>query len=97
MGKTRYDIALTQQDIDGAYAVKVFLDYHPERALSFDILTRQTGITEERLKAAFLYQFKESLKSYLEKTLSKNEFNPEILGEEIDGFVALINEFSPAK
>ena len=76
MGRTRYDLALTLQEIDGAYAVKVFLDFHSEWALFIDILTRQTVIPDERLKAAFLYQFKESLAGYREKALSKNEFNP---------------------
>jgi hypothetical protein len=67
METTRYDIAPTQYDIDCAYAVKVFLHYHPQRTLSIPALARQTGISQERLKAAFLYQFQERLETYWEK------------------------------
>jgi len=56
-----------QSELDGAYAVKIFLDYHPARSFNMSLLARQSGLPENRLKAAFFYQFKESLETYWQR------------------------------
>jgi AraC-like DNA-binding protein len=54
----------SQSDIDSAYAVKVFLDHHPERSVSIPALAGQCGLPENQLKKAFLYQFNIRLEEY---------------------------------
>ena len=62
----------SQKDIDGAYAVKIYLDNHPFRQVSISLLVEHTGLPERRLKEAFLYQFQVSLESYAQRLLSRN-------------------------
>jgi hypothetical protein len=59
----------SQQDIDGAYAVKIYLDYHPYRQISIPLLVEHTGLPETRLKEAFYYQFQVSLEHYTQRLL----------------------------
>jgi hypothetical protein len=54
----------TQAEIDAAYAVRIFLEHHPGRTVSLPTLIWQSGISEQRLKAAFRHQFKERLEEY---------------------------------
>jgi AraC-like DNA-binding protein len=56
-----------QSDIDAAYAMRIYLEHHPGRKLSLSTLIWQCGISEQRLKAAFGYQFQEGLEDYREK------------------------------
>lgn len=56
-----------QPAIDGAYAVKIFLDHHPDRCFSIGSLACQCGISEAQLKEAFLKVFNEPLDQYWEK------------------------------
>jgi hypothetical protein len=63
-----YQPAPSQAEIDAAYALRIFLRYHPGRSLSLPMLIWQSGIPEERLKAAFWHQFNERLEEYWEKT-----------------------------
>ncbi len=56
-----------QSDIDAAYAMRIFLAYDPGRALSLANLIWRCGLPEQRLKAAFEYQFQERLEDYWEK------------------------------
>lgn len=56
-----------QSDIDGAYAVRIFLQHHPCRYLSIAKLAEFAGVKEERLKETFLEQFGESLEEYWER------------------------------
>jgi hypothetical protein len=56
-----------QSDIDAAYAMRIFLEYHPGCKLSLSNLIWQCGVPEQRLKAAFEYQFQERLEDYWEK------------------------------
>jgi hypothetical protein len=56
-----------QADIDAAYAMRIYLAYHPGRTLSLSSLIWQCGVPEQRLKAAFEYQFQERLEDYWEK------------------------------
>ena len=56
-----------QADIDAAYAMRIYLEYHPWRTLSLPSLIWECGIPEQRLKAAFEYQFQERLEDYWEK------------------------------
>ena len=62
-----YKSAPSQAEIDAAYALRIFLRYHPGRSLSLSTLIRQSGVPEERLKAAFWHQFNERLEEYWEK------------------------------
>ena len=57
----------TQAEIDAAYAVRIFLQHHPGRTISLPALIWQSGVAEQRLKAAFQYQFKERLEEYWER------------------------------
>jgi hypothetical protein len=56
-----------QSDIDAAYAMRIYLEYHPGRTLSLSALIWQCGIPEQRLKAAFEYLFQERLEDYWAK------------------------------
>jgi hypothetical protein len=56
-----------QSDIDAAYAMRIYLEYHPGRTLSLSTLIWQCGVPAQRLKAAFEYQFQERLEDYWEK------------------------------
>ncbi len=58
------EMILSQKDIDCAYAVKVFLDYHPNRSIPIDTLASECAISEQRLKSAFLKQFSIQLDEY---------------------------------
>jgi hypothetical protein len=62
----------SQKDIDGAYAVKIYLDHHPFRQVSIPLLVEHTGLPEVRLKEAFLYQFQVSLEHYTQRLLNRN-------------------------
>lgn len=62
-----YDSFPSQAEIDAAYAVRIFLKHHPGHVLSLHSLIRESGIAEQRLKAAFQYQFHERLEEYWEK------------------------------
>jgi hypothetical protein len=62
----------TQKDIDGAYAVKIYLDNHPFRQISIALLVEHTGLSEGRLKEAFLYQFRIPLEHYAQRLLARN-------------------------
>lgn len=62
-----YSSAPSQAEIDAAYALRIFLRYHPGRSLSLSTLIWQSGVPEERLKAAFWYQFNERLEAYWER------------------------------
>ncbi len=53
-----------QSDIDAAYAIRIFLQHHPARSHSLSFLVDLCGVPEQRLKAAFLYQFNEPLEDY---------------------------------
>jgi len=57
----------TQAEIDAAYAVRIFLQHHPVKTISLPALVWQSGISEQRLKAAFQYQFHERLEEYWER------------------------------
>jgi hypothetical protein len=57
----------TQTEIDAAYAVRIFLQHHPGRKMALPTLIWQSGVSEQRLKAAFQYQFKERLEEYWER------------------------------
>jgi hypothetical protein len=56
-----------QSDIDAAYAMRIFLQHNPARTISLSSLIWQCGIPEQRLRAAFEYQFQERLEDYWEK------------------------------
>lgn len=56
-----------QSEIDAAYSVKVFLDHHPGRHRSIKILAHQSGLSEQRLRAAFEWAFDEQLDLYWAK------------------------------
>jgi hypothetical protein len=56
-----------QSDIDAAYAIRIFLQHNPARRISLSSLIWQCGVPEQRLKAAFEYQFQERLEDYWEK------------------------------
>lgn len=58
----------TQAEIDAAYAVRVFLQHHPGKPLALPALIWQSGVSEQRLKAAFQHQFHERLEEYWERT-----------------------------
>lgn len=58
----------SQAEIDAAYAVRIFLQHRPGQAVSLPVLIRQSGIPEQRLKAAFHYQFHEPLEEYFQAT-----------------------------
>lgn len=62
----------SQKDIDGAYAVKIYLDHHPFRQVSIPLLVEYTGLPESRLKEAFLHQFQVSLENYTQRLLGRN-------------------------
>lgn len=62
----------SQKDIDGAYAAKIYLDYHPFRQVSISLLVEYTGLPEVRLKEAFFYQFQVSLEHYTQRLLARN-------------------------
>ena len=62
----------SQKDIDGAYAAKIYLDNHPYRQISIPLLVEYTGLSEGRLKEAFLYQFQISLEHYTQLLLTRN-------------------------
>ena len=62
----------SQKDIDGAYAVKIYLDHHPYRQVSIPLLVEHTGLPEGRLKEAFLYQFQVSLENYCRLAVASN-------------------------
>ena len=62
----------SQHEIDGAYAVKIYLDHHPYRQVSIPLLVEHTGLPEPRLKEAFFYQFQVSLEHYTQRILGRN-------------------------
>jgi len=62
----------SQKDIDGAYAVKIYLDNHPFRQISISLLVEYTGLSEGRLREAFLYQFQISLDHYAQRLLVRS-------------------------
>jgi len=62
----------SQKDIDGAYAAKIYLDNHPFRQVSIPLLVEHTGLTERRLKEAFLYQFQISLEHYTQLLVARS-------------------------
>lgn len=57
----------TQVEIDAAYAVRIFLQHHPGSRVALPALIWQSGVAEQRLKAAFQYQFHEGLEEYWER------------------------------
>jgi hypothetical protein len=57
----------SQGAIDGAYAVKIFLDHHTDCPFSIASLARQCDVAQEQLKETFLLVFRESLDQYWEK------------------------------
>jgi AraC-like DNA-binding protein len=57
----------SQAEIDAAYAVRIFLQHHPGRAVSLSTLIRDSGVSAQRLKAAFRHQFGEELEEYSER------------------------------
>jgi hypothetical protein len=57
----------TQEEIDAAYAVRIFLQHHPARSMSLSTVIWQSGVSEPQLKAAFQYQFQEPLEDYWER------------------------------
>ena len=57
----------TQAEIDAAYAVRIFLQHHPGKPVALPALIWQSGIPEQRLKAAFQHQFHERLEEYWER------------------------------
>ena len=61
----------SQSEIDAAYAVRIFLQHHPGRRLSLSSLIWQSGVPEQRLKAAFWFQFHERLEEYWERQARK--------------------------
>lgn len=62
-----YNYFPSQAEIDAAYAVRIFLRHHPGHVLPLPSLIWESGIPEQRLKAAFQYQFHERLEEYWEK------------------------------
>jgi hypothetical protein len=53
-----------QSDLDAAYAIRIFLQHHPSGNQSLSFLVDLCGVPEQRLKAAFLYQFNEHLEDF---------------------------------
>jgi len=66
--ETIYRYFPTQAEIDAAYAVRIFLRHHPGRTPGLSTLIWESGVSEQRLKAAFQFQFQEGLEEYWEKT-----------------------------
>ncbi len=54
----------SQAEIDGVYAVKLFLDHCPNRQLSTEDLAQHAGLTTTQLQFTFLHVFHISLQSY---------------------------------
>ena len=66
-----YNYSPSQSEIDAAYAVRIFLQHHTGRRLPLSSLIWQSGVPEQRLKAAFMFQFHERLEEYWEKQARK--------------------------
>lgn len=62
-----YDRFPSQAEIDAAYAVRIFLQHHSGHPVALPAVIGQSGIPEQRLKAAFQHQFQERLEEYWER------------------------------